>query len=500
MKRRGLVLVLLLLVAMPPHVALATAGDVRQKPGPATIRGVVRHAGASTFTLTTATKGTFDVRVRPATTITVRGGHGKTRLNDGDHVGVRGFVHGRQVIAISVRVYPTKPKVNSLTGTVVTATGGRVVVASSGHQVSVQITSATTGDAASASGSGIRLHVGDRVRFRVVQVTQGLVALSIHIFHPHVAAHHVQLHGTLTVNSPSSITVRAGTHTYPVGLTSQTRVYLGSGQASPRSLHSGDTVTVFACCDGQALRATSIHARTSRNSGAHLKVLGVVTALTGNRISVLSGSRRYVMTAGSTTRVYVGARAVSTRDLRVGQSVTVFACCGPQSQMASSIHVRVVKAPQRSSLVRGMVTSVTGNRVRLAVGAGQVDVELQASTTYDRGGGSATKSDLRPGVSVSVRGHVAGSGVRAQRIHIFVTSLRSQRIKGTVVSASRSTVIARAGGKVYMVDGGARDGDTQSRPCRSLRAATGRRGARVRAARRWWSICRHGHRCPANPD
>jgi len=165
------------------------------------------------------------------TKLSEKGARGRVQLRNGDHVHVRGFVAGRSIRAVSIRIFPSrrKPKPYSFRATVSALHGSLLTVQVGGRLVSVRLTAHTVVRIGSTPASASRLRQGAIVQLRVQPGAQGLVALSIRVFLARPTRKHVHIRGVLQYVRRTSVTVRANGATYNVSLTPSTVVYLGSG-------------------------------------------------------------------------------------------------------------------------------------------------------------------------------------------------------------------------------------------------------------------------------
>ena len=108
-------------------------------------------------------------------------------------------------------------------------------------------------------GTARQLGTGERVQIRVQPTGSALLAVSVHVYRQQTPARHVELRGTVTSVSGGALSVRSGSGSYRVSITSQTTVYVANIRSSSSELRSGEVVTVHACCAGSAMVATSVH-------------------------------------------------------------------------------------------------------------------------------------------------------------------------------------------------------------------------------------------------
>ena len=229
--------------------------EARHKAGPVTMRGVANHVGAKAFTLQTTSHGTYAVNASPPTQVIEKGRTGRVTVNEGDHVGVRGYVQGRTIRAIQVRVYPVAPKPFSIRGTIATIAGKRLRVRSGGGSATIVVTGSTVIQTSGGTLALSNLKINDRVEVRVVLSGHDTVALHIHVYRTRAPQKHVQVRGTVLAASSQRVVVRGPGSSQTIRVDSHTRYYWGTARSSG-SLKAGERVTVYACCVGQPLIAT----------------------------------------------------------------------------------------------------------------------------------------------------------------------------------------------------------------------------------------------------
>ncbi len=340
--------------------AMAAPLDVRAKPGPVTIRGVATGVSAHGFTLRTTSHGTYTVLLATATTIVSKGKTGRLSVHDGDHVGVHGFLSGRSLRAISVRLYPVKPKESSLRGTVVTVRQNVLTISVGGKSVSVRLTSQTQLSTAQGPASIGDLKSGGRVLVRVEQ-TVPLTAVRVRIYQVKTTLRHVVLHGTVATATRGSIVVVVGSSRTEVGVNGQTVVHRGLASAGVAALARGETVTVHACCAGKPL-------------------------------------------------------------------------------VAISIHIDKTATTHQISLLRGRVVGIANTVIRIAVGKQSTTIGLQSSTVYDVGSAPTSRAGIHIGDEVSIRATKANGQLRAEKVHVYLSSRRPKSFDGAVVAVGRGTL------------------------------------------------------------
>jgi carotenoid cleavage dioxygenase-like enzyme len=150
--------------------AVALNPSTRHTTGPQTIRGTAGNINAHGFTLLSPSKGLYSVSVTKNTQYVEAGAVGRVTVRSGDHVGVRGFVHGHAMTAMSVRVYPSRaaPATHSVRGTVVAIHGSTMDVRAGTNVLHVQLPSSTAVRIGSKKGSAKDLRPGDRIEVRLI--------------------------------------------------------------------------------------------------------------------------------------------------------------------------------------------------------------------------------------------------------------------------------------------------------------------------------------------
>jgi hypothetical protein len=409
--------------------------DTRTKPGPVTIRGVASSVSRGGFTLRSPSKGSFSVTVTPDTAISEKG-RGRVRLADGDHVGVRGFLGGRRIRAISVHVYPTVPKPFSFRGHIVSVTGGSIAIRA-GRLLRVWLTHATTVMIGSRPGGAAALRAGDKVLVRVVRAGGRLVVLHIHVYRRKPPRRHVELLGTLAAVRAADVTVRGGTGSETVHLTSATVIYVGAVRRSWSALHPGQSVRVYACCAGGPLTATSIHVRAAPSRPATHLARGVVTALAPDHL-VLAGLTVWIAPA---TVFELGLRRVNRSALRLGDHVSVRYFSRGGRLIATRIHVYVQFRQVHTYI--GTVAAARPNGLILLFRAKRLSVSISAQTRVTLNGRSVASTALKVGDHVRVRGTAGPATILA----VSVTATRSppptHTLHGTVARVTGDALTLR---------------------------------------------------------
>lgn len=442
---RALVLVCAVLVWIP-----ASSVGARQKPGPVTIRGVATGVHAAGFTLQTKSAGSYTIQLSSDTAITEKGKQGRQTIHDGDHVGVHGFVKGRNIRAMYVHIYPSRAarKGYTLVGTVQSVGTGYVVVASGGKRVRISLGSGTSIRVGSTPGSARDIRVGEKVSIRVVPSAGGLAATRVHVYRTSGGTSQ-QVDGTVVQVLMGSVVIRQGATSFRITVNSSTRVYMGNTVASLSSLHAGQTVTVYACCRGQSLVARSIHIKRASAVHATVSLAGRVESIGGATLVLSSSGKTIRVALRPATILEVGSARVPVSGIRVGDQVTVRAYRQGGTLVATRVHV--LAASRKLHTVSGVVVGVSSGRiVVLARSTRYVVTAPGARITLS--GNSTTLAALRVGDHVRVSGRLTGTSMVAITISARRVAPKLRVVRGVVsaVGASGFSVVTTTGAR-YLV-------------------------------------------------
>ncbi|MBV9281917.1 MAG: hypothetical protein JOZ41_17700, partial [Chloroflexi bacterium] len=440
--RGGIALGVLLAALMLAVPVLARQPAARHKAGPVTLRGVAQNVRGSTFTLTTRTSGSYQVVTTANTHVTERGKTGRIAVRDGDHVGVRGFVQGRQIRAMDVRIYPTKPKAYDVRGVVAGVQGSRLTVSAGGKTVSIRLTSSTAIRIGSAPGTASQIRTGDRVQVRVQPGDAGLTALNVHVYRSKVPGRHVEIRGTISAVGGGSIGVRSGSTSYTVRLTGATVFYSGSRRSSIGALKVGEQVTVYACCAGQPLTATSVHIRSTPARRTEVLLRGRVVALSSSEIRLAISKGTVTIRLVPSTVYEVGSGRVGRDGVRIGDEVSVRAVQAGSALEAARVHVYT--SYRRPRTVTGVVASVSRTGLVVVSGGKSVAVAVASGTAISLNGARIALTSLRSGDRVKVTASVTGNGVlTATRIvaRRAAVKVKLQSLRGVIVQVGASTLL-----------------------------------------------------------
>jgi hypothetical protein len=447
MKSLSLVIALFLLVTGPSS---AWAGgprfiqiEARHKSGPVTIRGVAHHVGSNGFTLQTTSHGAYAVNAAPPTHFVEKGRTARVTVVEGNHVGVHGYVRGRTIRAMEVRVYPVAPKPVSVRGTITSIAGNRLQIRTGTGSLTILVTAATVIRTSSAVLTSSGLRVGDRVEARVVGSGHDGTALHIHVYRTRVTLRHVRLIGTMVATNTRSVVVMQSGTRHTVGVTSATRYYSGASRASG-SLRAGERVTVYACCTGQPLVATSIHVRITRAVARTTELRGTVVAVSATNLRLDTGHASVVQLQSST--VYeVGAARTTRTGVHVGDLVSVRGRESGGSFRATRIHV--FGASRKTTTVRGTVAGVSASSIRVIERGATYTVLIGRRTATHLSGRPIHASQIRSGDRARAVGHLNGHQLQATSVDLNRPVPKVVTIRGTVTSAGASwLVVTRSSG------------------------------------------------------
>ena len=448
-----LLTVLLVLAGPAPVQAQRSSGShptARTKPGPVTLRGIAQGVGLHGFTLVTRTRGTLAVTVLPATKLIEKGKVGKLALHNGDHVGVHGFVQGRQLRAITVRIYPVKPKPFTVRGTVAAIHGTQLVIIAAGRRFSARVTSQTDIRIGSASALVTQVRVGDRVEARLEPAGTGDMAVRVHVFRSKAALHHVTIHGTVIAVSAASLTVASTAGHDVIGLSRSTAVYVGTTVAARTALIRGGTVTVHACCAGHALLATSIRVLKVKVTVKLSLLRGRIAAVGTAQLRLSEGSGAVTVSLTKTTRYELGSTPISQRNLQVGDDVSVR---GQQHGSALiAVRVHVYAASRLPHTIRGTVTAMSRGAMSVDARGKRYTVSLPSGVVVTIASGRSSVTAIHAGDTVRVTGRLTtATTLTAAAIIASRRPPKVLTVRGTVVTASPALTVVDSAGTRYTI-------------------------------------------------
>lgn len=434
--------VLVLLLLLRPAVVQA-----RTRTGAVTIRGIAVNVTSSGFSFQTHAHGTLKVEMRPQTQVTEKGQSGAVTLRNGDHVGVRGFLTGTTMVAMTVRIYPVKPKPFTIRGTVVSVSSSSFVVDTGYGVVTIKITPATTGNVANGVALVRSLSKGQRVEVRVVG-TGVLTAVHLHIYVTRAATHHVTVIGTVSSVGRGTISIDTGGSHVQVAITSSTSLIMGTSHVSQSALHPGMYVTVHACCAGKPLSATSVRIRKPKPPHAVL-VRGVVRSVGSGKLILSSGGKEIICTVSSSTRVTAGSATSSLSAVKAGEQVSVRGRPYGSTLAASSVHVYATS--QHSKTVIGTVVSVKGGVLSVVTSTGERwSIQPARGAPVMRSGRASSVGAIHPGDRIHARGVQKGSTLLATSVAVTAAKVKVMTLHGVIarLAPGRLVVTTTVGGSV----------------------------------------------------
>lgn len=440
-------------LCVPASLVSAGSPASRHKPGPTFTRGVVISAGTDGFVLRT-THATFQVLVVAATSVTEKGKSGRVVILVGDHVGVRGFVEGSRIRAIYVHIYPrkAKPKPYTIRGTISSVRGATVVIEVGSQVVTVALTAQTAIRIGSNLSTAAVVSVGAHVQVRVARQGARLVAIRIHVYRRKASGKHLRVHGTVASVAPRSIGVRSGSRVVAIRTTSSTRVYAGNKRSTPTALRAGATVTIYACCRGGALVATSIHVhKPASGHGATTLLRGWVQRLGAGSMSISTTAGPIEISTDSATRYTVGVTRLGAGGVRVGDEISVRAVRANNGWQAVSVHVYL--SSRRSRTVVGVVVAVSPTRLVVLSRGKRYTVLLGAHPTISLAGRHVASWSLLPGDHVRAVGRLTGpASLAATRITARRVAAKKHIVRGTITSVGAGTMsLVDAGGVRHQI-------------------------------------------------
>ncbi len=429
----------------------------RTKPGAVTLRGVAQGVGPHGFTLVTRTRGTLAVIVLPATKLIEKGKEGRLTLHDNDHVGVHGFSQGRQLRAITVRIYPVKPKTFTVRGNVATIHGTQLLIVAAGRRFFVRVTLQTAIRIGSASGLVAQVRVGDRVEARLEPTGTGDTALHVHVFRSKAVLHHVTIHGTVMSVSTASLTIGSTTGHYVLGLSQETTVYVGTAVARRSALIRGATVTIHACCAGGALLASSIRVLAVKAPVKLTLIRGRIAAVSTTQVRLSEGHGAVIVLLTKTTRYELGSTLISQHNLQVGDDVSVR---GQQHGSAVvAVHVHVYAASRQAHTIRGTVAAVSRSAMSVDARGKRYTVSLSSGVSVTIASSRSRVTAIRSGDAVRVTGRLTeATTLTATAIIVSRRPPKVVTMRGTVVSAIPLLIVVDSAGTRHTIHlaGGAR--------------------------------------------
>jgi hypothetical protein len=439
--------------------AVASAPTTRHPTGAQTLRGTAGAVTSHGFTLTSPSKGSFSVQVTANTQVDESGVKGRVSVHDGDHVGVHGFVRGRTIAAITVKVYPSHaaPKPYSVRGSVASVARGTITIAVGGKQINARWTAASTVTTSAGSATSAAVRTGSSVEVRLQPGKPLPAILHVHVYGSAAPKRHVKLNGTVLTSSGGSFVVQVGSRRYAVRAGSGMKVYDGAKHETHPEVPAGRMATVYACCQGAPLVATSVHLAAVHTTTTSVLIRGSLTATRAGALTLNVSGHPTAVSVTRSTRYELGSTAISRSGLRVGDYVSVRGTRRGASLVATRVHVY---AAYRETLsLRGAVTAVGRNTVSVKSRGKIVVVQLPASARVTRGSSHIAANQLHRGDNVTVAARLTAPGTYvATAIVVAVPPPVTQSISGTVTQLARTTlqVAPSKGPRVTIFIGGVR--------------------------------------------
>ena len=196
------------------------------------------------------------------------------------------------------------------------------------------------------------------------------------------------------------------------------------------------TLGVLATGVGVAGADQHHHSSWSHDSSASTAVAGKVTSASTSSITITERSgTSATFSIDSTTTVTVGSAASSSTALATGEHVVIVPSA-TTSGLAASIKI----CPER---VSGVVKSVAGNDITVTVSNGLTEsVVVGSSTTYSKGGASASLTDVVAGTKICATGLVdtSANALDAQSVRIAAPHVDQAWVFGKVAAVSGNDI------------------------------------------------------------
>ncbi|MGH2441642.1 MAG: DUF5666 domain-containing protein [Chloroflexota bacterium] len=425
---------------MSASIAVSPAGSpvvyARQKGGPVTIRGVAHRVQAGGFTLQTLHHGSYAVITLAATQIIEKGHRGRIVLQDGEHVGVRGFVRGQTIRAIRIRIYPTKPKPYTVRGVINAVQGGSIRVTVAGKSLTLHLTSSTLVTLGSNLATRSDLKPGINVRARIISVSGSLVAQRIYIY-VRPPGTRVQIRGSVTSFACGMLTVAIGPHHYRIRVSGQTVVRVGTSTGGVRDLTIGRQVTVFACCAGQPLVATSIHVAAIHSAQHTRLVRGYIAGVSATGLQLKTPHGSVLVHLDRSTTYQVGSTSVSRSGLHTGDDVSVRV-----TSAGHAVKVHVYASSRRAVSVTGTVLRISRNGITISGRGKQWLIQPAKHASVTVSGKRVSITGLHSGDRVHAVGTAQPGGtLLATLIDARRTPPKPVTVRGTLSSSGRGSLV-----------------------------------------------------------
>jgi hypothetical protein len=438
--------------------ALASAPTTRHATGAQTLRGTAGAVTAHGFTLTSPSKGRYSVQVTSNTEFDEAGVKGRVTLHDGDHVGVHGFVRGRTIAAITVKIYPSHaaPKPYSMRGSVTSTAHGTLTLSVGGRSVSARWTATSTVTTSSGSAKASAVHAGSSVLVRLQPGKPLPTVVHVHVYGSASPKQHVKLKGTILSDSQGSFVLQSGSRRYTVRAGSGMKVYDGVTRETHPTLPAGRQATVYACCQGATLIATSVHlTAVHAPTTTSTLIRGTVTASSTGGLTLSVSGHSTAVTFSRSTHFELGPVSITATGVRIGDYVSVRGTRRGAAIVATRVHVYAQY--RETHTLRGTITAVGATTLSLKSRGKIVVVQLAPSAKITRGSRRISASGLRPGDAVTVTARLSAPGSYVASVVVAVVPAPITRdISGTIaqVQGSSLQIVPSKGQRVTVhVDG-----------------------------------------------
>lgn len=307
-------------------------------------KGTITAASATSITVHDS-HGADVVLVLTATTV-IRKGDATIAAADlkvGDQVHVKATSANNVNTATQVVVQTAEAEKNELEieGTIKVASASSITVHDShGNDVVVALTSTTVIRKGEKTIAAADLKVADRVHVKATSAGNVNTAVQVVVQIVEDEHHPLEVEGTITAASTSSITVHdANGADVILMLTVDTIIRKGDAAITAADLKVGDRVEATAIAQGTVNTALTIHVEVPKAESASLS--GTVSAISGSQLTVHTEHGDVTVKTDSSTVIRKQGKTIAVSDIRTGDSVS---CSGTvaadKTLLAKQIEVR----------------------------------------------------------------------------------------------------------------------------------------------------------------